>query len=1016
MDSREKRMLMKPGRKFLITALTFLVVLGISGSFVVLIRQNQQAALRAAVSEIGDSHAHSLETQLGRSLSATFALASVLRQAGEIQDFEALAAEMIDTYDGITNLQLAPNGVIQQIYPLAGNEAAIGHDLLNDPAQRTEALAAIESRELTLAGPIELIQGGTAVIGRLPVFLPDESGQEQFWGFANVLIKLSDLLAAGNLEQLTEVGYGYEISRLHPDTEQPEIFARSGTIALEEPVSIPIKVPNGHWQLAIAPQGGWQDFPILEAVFAILMALVVAGLMIQIMRNAVMLAETNVQLAREAREREQAQLALKETNEVLEQRVRERTAELETTVSQLEQEIAKREEAKREIAKLSKAVMASSEIIFMTDRDGVFTYVNPAFEKLYGYAGQEVVGQKTPRILKSGQMTLSAYVDFWETLLNKQVVNKEIINRARDGRLVTMSISANPILDDEDEIIGFLAIQKDITARKEAERASRQAEMRYRELFEEAPVMYVITQNRGNGPIIADCNKVFAETLGFDRAEILHRPLADFYTSESKEWLLAGGYNRALLGDFGIEDRELVAKDGHIIKTVLHASPEFDADGQVNGTRAMFVDITERERQERELETVIKVAETVRMAHTRAELAPVILEQLENLLEASGVALILIDSETGEAYAEMGLGVCVDWTGVRLSPGAGVTGMVIETGQPYRHDHVLSDPRIIRPDLIEGMQAAVCVPLTAQEERLGVLWMCRDTAVSKDEFRLMVAIADIAANAIQRAMLYEQSVQYAANLEQHVVERTYELAKANEQLQELDKLKSKFVSDVSHELRTPITNIKLYLDLMVHGRAENSGRYIHVLKHEAERLTRLVEDTLALSRLDGTDVGLWQRHWVDLNQVAGQVVETLQPKAAAAGLDLSFDPMADLPQVWAEPNQIAQVVTNLVTNALNYTPEGEVEVYTAVADDDNTVCLLVKDTGVGILPEDRQHLFDRFYRGRYAGQSAIPGTGLGLAIVKEIIDLHGGQIEVESNDGQGTIFRIYLPAPMESHL
>ncbi|MFQ5421380.1 MAG: CHASE domain-containing protein, partial [Anaerolineae bacterium] len=336
---------MKFSRNFLITALAFCVVLGISSSFIVLIRQNQQRELRAAVLEIGDAHAHTLESQLNRSLSATFALASILRQTGEIQDFDALAGEMIETYGGITNLQLAPGGVVQQIYPLAGNEAAIGHDLLNDPNRRTEALATIAARELTLAGPFELIQGGTAVIGRLPVFLPDENGEEQFWGFVNVLIDLSDLLATAHLEQLTDAGFAYQISRQNPDTGQPEQFAQSGSAPLADPVSLPIQVANGIWQLQIAPQDGWQRPPILEAAFALLTALVVAGLVDANGRHRQLLATANQKLAAEVGEKEQIQQALKKVNEELEQRVEARTLEKRITVSQLEKEIAEREEA-----------------------------------------------------------------------------------------------------------------------------------------------------------------------------------------------------------------------------------------------------------------------------------------------------------------------------------------------------------------------------------------------------------------------------------------------------------------------------------------------------------------------------------------------------------------------------------------------------------------------------------------------------------------------------------------------
>lgn len=115
---------------------------------------------------------------------------------------------------------------------------------------------------------------------------------------------------------------------------------------------------------------------------------------------------------------------------------------------------------------LRKAVEKSGEVIFLTDREGFITYINPEFSRLYGYSSEEVIGKMTPRILKSGALTQQDYERFWETLLDRQVVRGEFINRCKDGSLVTVEGSANPILDENEDIIGFLAIQRDITDRK----------------------------------------------------------------------------------------------------------------------------------------------------------------------------------------------------------------------------------------------------------------------------------------------------------------------------------------------------------------------------------------------------------------------------------------------------------------------------------------------------------------------------------------------------------------------
>ena len=228
------------------------------------------------------------------------------------------------------------------------------------------------------------------------------------------------------------------------------------------------------------------------------------------------------------------------------------------------------------------------------------------------------------------------------------------------------------------------------------------------------------------------------------------------------------------------------------------------------------------------------------------------------------------------------------------------------------------------------------------------------------------------------------------------------------QLKELDRLKSKFVSDVSHELRTPITNLKLYADLLEHGKPDKRPQYLETLKEQANRLAQLVEDILNLSRLElGADKVQFAP--VDLNALARQVVDAHRPTAEAAGLTLAFTPDPELPPVWGEPNQLAQVITNLVANGINYTSAGQVGVSTQLRN--GQACLEVRDTGRGIYPEDLPHLFERFYRGRHAGQPGVPGTGLGLAIVKEIVDLHYGQISVASQVGVGTTFTVRLPLP-----
>ncbi|MFH1154410.1 MAG: CHASE domain-containing protein [Pseudomonadota bacterium] len=211
--------------------------------------------------EVAASHAYTIERQLSRSLNATYALATMLRIYGELKNFDMLADYMITSYGSISCLQLAPQGIVTRIYPLKGNEKALGHNLLEDPARRTEALKTIKSGELTLAGPFELIQGGVAVIGRLPVFSIGKDGSDKFWGFTIVLIRLSKLLEGTQVSTLLEKGYNYELSRIEPDSGKPLVFSRSGEDPLISPVSFPFRVPNGEWTFSLSPKNGWEKGP-----------------------------------------------------------------------------------------------------------------------------------------------------------------------------------------------------------------------------------------------------------------------------------------------------------------------------------------------------------------------------------------------------------------------------------------------------------------------------------------------------------------------------------------------------------------------------------------------------------------------------------------------------------------------------------------------------------------------------------------------------------------------------------
>jgi signal transduction histidine kinase len=230
---------------------------------------------------------------------------------------------------------------------------------------------------------------------------------------------------------------------------------------------------------------------------------------------------------------------------------------------------------------------------------------------------------------------------------------------------------------------------------------------------------------------------------------------------------------------------------------------------------------------------------------------------------------------------------------------------------------------------------------------------------------------------------------------------------------ELERVRSDFLTVVSHELRTPLTAVKGSLDLLLDGDAGAleplQQRFLQTARRNAERLISLVQDLLDLSRLEAGQVSLTLQP-ADIRRILDDVIIGLgaifESKHQQVHVELPTQPVL----VMADRRRFEQVVTNLLGNASNYTPEeGRIEVRAQPDPDAGQAVLTVRNSGPGIAPEDREHLFEKFYRGGNALTRRDGGSGLGLAIVKSLVDLHHGTIAVESEPGNGAAFIVRLP-------
>ena len=228
--------------------------------------------------------------------------------------------------------------------------------------------------------------------------------------------------------------------------------------------------------------------------------------------------------------------------------------------------------------------------------------------------------------------------------------------------------------------------------------------------------------------------------------------------------------------------------------------------------------------------------------------------------------------------------------------------------------------------------------------------------------------------------------------------------------EELIRLRDEFVAVVSHELRTPLTSIIGYLELLVDEDSSEltseQRSYLEIVQRSTSRLVELVGDLLLVAEAERGPLALDLAD-IDVAALAADAAEAARPSADAQGVTLRVEPGSG-GTVAGDPTRLAQMLDNLISNAIKFTPEGgRVTVHAAVRGND--AVFEVVDTGGGVSDADRERLFDPFFRSREANARAVPGTGLGLTITKAIVDAHHGSIEVESAPGAGTTFRVWLP-------
>jgi signal transduction histidine kinase len=333
--------------------------------------------------------------------------------------------------------------------------------------------------------------------------------------------------------------------------------------------------------------------------------------------------------------------------------------------------------------------------------------------------------------------------------------------------------------------------------------------------------------------------------------------------------------------------------------------------------------------------------------------------------------------------------------------------------QEHRPQHVVELEEI--ENALVWLDAAVVVPLFVNKELTGLIVLgdkLSGEPYLQDDTNFLAALAPQAATALENARLYQESLEFGNKLKAEVERATHELAIANEQLRDLDKAKSEFLSVASHQLYTPLTALRGYLSMLREGdfgkTPAKQQPVINILEKSSERLIALIKNLLDISRIESGRLEL-NLESVDLATMITELVRDLIPNAAAKQLKLKFKkPNSPLPHVVADRQRLRQVMLNLIDNAIKYTESGRIDVTLRRIGDD--IIFAVTDTGKGLTQQEIGKLFNKFTRVGGADRFHTEGAGLGLYVAKQIVKEHHGNVEVTSPGmDQGSTFSVRLP-------
>jgi signal transduction histidine kinase len=424
------------------------------------------------------------------------------------------------------------------------------------------------------------------------------------------------------------------------------------------------------------------------------------------------------------------------------------------------------------------------------------------------------------------------------------------------------------------------------------------------------------------------------------------------------------------------------------------------------------------------LEKVLEISR--QMAETR-ELGPLlhyVMEQSINLTRGQHGYLVLLNEDG-----------TLDFHVVYGQPDTGpqnqrvvsrtIIEEVIRTREPVLIKNALEDNDFSEASSVIHLRlrSVLCVPLISQQILHGVIYIENRHAVNaftEANISPLVIFASQAAVAIQNAKLNMELQAWAQSLEARIEERTRELQEARDlaeqnwqMILDQDRQRTTLLGNIAHDIRSPLNTVYSSLTMMLDGYfgevSEAQATWIHNSLRAVQQVMRLAGDVLDLTKIEQGRLSFEPRP-VELLPILSESVAIAEGlKAMDSEVELVLSPEEGLPQVMADPDRLRQILINLLANAIKFTKEGEVGLNAYLSDKGQYVVIEVYDTGAGIPTEDIPYLFQRFRQAANQDKAITTGTGLGLAISKQLVEQHGGFIDVESVPGQGSRFYFTLP-------